>query len=115
MISYDNWEKKSFETTNLLRRVQEEVYSVAPDAEIILYGSRARGDAGQISDWDLLILVNQPLDRDLVAKIRDNLYDLELETDTVFSSIIRSQRDWHSERYSVLPLKQIVEREGVLL
>ena len=62
-----------------------------------------------------MILVNQPLDWSLVSKIRDHLYDLELETDTVVSSIIRTQEDWHSERYSVLPLKQMVEREGVLL
>ena len=44
MISYDTWENKSPEATNLLRRVQEEVHSVVPGAEIILYGSRDRGD-----------------------------------------------------------------------
>ena len=29
-----------------------------PDAEIYLYGSQARGDAKNFSDWDLLILLN---------------------------------------------------------
>lgn len=115
MISYSNWPKKSPEASDLLKRIQNVVHSIVPGAEIILYGSRARGDASRISDWDLLILVNQPLDHNLVAKVRDHLYDLELETDTVLSSIIRTRQDWYSDRYSILPLKQIVDREGVLL
>ena len=115
MISYNNWSKKTKEVTNLLRQIQEKVHSIIPCAEIILYGSRARGDASEVSDWDLLILVNQPLDRNLMAKIRDRLYDLELEMDTVLSCIIRTRDDWYSPRYSILPLKQVVEREGILL
>jgi len=115
MISYDNWKQKSLETTDFLRRVQKEIRSIVPEAEIILYGSRSRGDSCQVSDWDFLVLVNQPADRSLTAKIRDRLYDLELETDTIISSIIRSREEWYSAKYSVLPLKEVVENEGVLL
>jgi len=99
----------------VLKRVQEEVYSVLPGAEIILYGSRARGVASPVSDWDFLILVDQPLDRDLIRKVRNRLYDLELETDTVLSSIIRTREEWQSPRYSVLPFKRMVEQEGISL
>lgn len=100
---------------SVLKRVQEEVYSVLPGAEIILYGSRARGVASPVSDWDFLILVDQPLDRDLIRKVRNRLYDLELETDTVLSSIIRTREEWQSPRYSVLPFKRMVEQEGISL
>ena len=115
MISYDNWNQKSRETADFLERVQKEIRSIVPEAEIILYGSRARGDAGQVSDWDFLVLVDQPVDRSLTEKIRNHLYDLELETDTIVSSIIRSREEWYSTKYSVLPLKVVVENEGVLL
>lgn len=37
-------DNKSPEMETLLKRVQEEVHSVLPGAEIILYGSRARGE-----------------------------------------------------------------------
>jgi len=100
---------------SMLKRVQEEVHSVLPGAEIILYGSRARGDAGPVSDWDFVILVDQPLDRDLITKVKNCLYDLELETDTVLSSIIRTREEWQSPRYSVLPFKRMVEQEGISL
>jgi len=40
-------------------------------AEVILYGSRARGDEREDSDWDLLVLTDESLD---LAKTRDFRY-----------------------------------------
>ena len=115
MKSYSDLQNKAPQFETLLKRVRQEVHSVAPGAEIILYGSRARGDASLVSDWDFLILVDQPLDRDLITKIKNCLYDLELETDTILSSIIRTREEWQSPRYSVLPFKRMVEQEGISL
>lgn len=115
MKSYVNLQKRPRETESLLKRVKQEVHSVISGADIILYGSRARGDADSISDWDFLILVDQPLDRNLITEIKDRLYDLELVTDTILSSIIRTRKEWDSHRYSVLPFKRAVEQEGVQL
>lgn len=39
----------------LLNQIRQTVREVESDAEIILYGSRSRGDAFSESDWDLLI------------------------------------------------------------
>ena len=99
----------------LLKRVKDAVYSLSPDAEIILYGSRARGTARSDSDWDFLILLPSPGDKMLEEKIKDCLYDIELETDSVLSSIIRSRQEWQSSRYSVIPLRQQVESDGVVV
>lgn len=115
MKSYDNLKKWPPETESLLKRVEVEVHSVVPGAEIILYGSRARGDSGSTSDWDFLILVDQPMDRNRITELKDRFYDLELMTDTVLTSIIRTLDEWHSPKYSVLPFKHAIEREGVLL
>jgi predicted nucleotidyltransferase len=115
MRSYNDWIKEAPEARALLRKVEAEVHSVVPDAEIILYGSQARGHSDLTSDWDFLILVDGPLDGILIKSLKDRLYDLELETDTVLSSIIRSREEWDSPRYSVLPFKRVVDEEGVLL
>lgn len=115
MKSYSHLDRTTPGIKRLLKRVQQAVHSVVPEAEIILYGSHARGDASPVSDWDFLILVDNPLDRKLITKLKDRLYDLELEMDTVLSSIIRTQEEWRSPRYSVLPFKHMVEQEGISL
>jgi len=39
---------------NLLLRCRESIHKISPEAKVILYGSRARGDAVPESDYDLL-------------------------------------------------------------
>lgn len=97
----------------LLEQVKAAVNELSPAAEIILYGSRAKGTAMEDSDWDFLILLPSSEDIELEAEIKDRLYDIELETDTVLSSIIRTKKEWMSSRYSVIPLRKQVERDGV--
>ena len=99
----------------LLERVKTAVRTLSPEAEIILYGSQARGTAVPDSDWDFLILLPSPRDTELEKQIKDCLYDIELETDTVLSSIIRSKREWSSARYAVIPLRQEIESDGVIV
>jgi predicted nucleotidyltransferase len=115
MKTFEKWGHKSQETFNLLKKIQDKVHSLLPGADIILYGSRARFEANLESDWDFLILLDQQPDQQIVAELRDRLYELELESDTVLSTIVRSRDEWNSELYSILPYKEIVERDGVVL
>lgn len=101
------------ERKELLKRVKSVVQKLSPEAEIILYGSRATGTARADSDWDFLILVPSLEDKKLEAEIKDSLYEVELETDTVLSSIVRTKQEWMSSRYAVVPLRQQVENYGV--
>jgi len=48
----------------LFNRVKNAVKQIEPSAEIILYGSRAREDFNEGSDWDFLILVDGIVDAD---------------------------------------------------
>ncbi len=44
---------------NLIKdRIKRTIYEKDPGAEAYLFGSRARGDYRQDSDWDVLILVD---------------------------------------------------------
>ena len=97
----------------LLERVKAAVQALEPEAEVILYGSRARGTARADSDWDFLILLPGPVDRMLEMQIKDRLYDIELETDMVLSSIVRSKQEWLSRQYEVMPLRQEIEKDGI--
>jgi predicted nucleotidyltransferase len=115
MKSFKEWENKPTGASELLKKVEKQIHSIVPNADVILYGSQVRGEANRFSDWDFLILTDQLVDRNLTIKLRDSLYEIELETDAILSSIIRTKQDWNSPRYSVLPFKRIIEKEGVVL
>ena len=95
---------------NIVKLVKQEVIKIDPKAEVILFGSRARGDFRKDSDWDFLVLLNQPLTKDLKELILDKLYDLELRTDSVISTIIHTKSEW--EDRAVTPIYQIIKKEG---
>ena len=70
----------------ILEAIKRAVIKNAPEAEIILFGSRARGDARPDSDWDILILVDrEKINLDYYNKIAYPLFDLGWEFDTYIS------------------------------
>jgi len=99
----------------LLGQIKQAVHEVEPVAEIILYGSRSRGDASSESDWDLLILIDGPLSDERTDRIRHRLYEVEWEYGEVISSIVRSREEWDSDIYQALPFHQRVHQEGIRL
>jgi uncharacterized protein len=74
------WVIGSRDGRELLENLRDDVREVALDAELVLYGSRARGDAGLEYDSDLLILIDGPVDCKLEDLMRQRLYRLELES-----------------------------------
>ena len=44
----------------MIKRIRKASYRADPNAEAYLFGSRARGDNHSNSDWDILILVDDP-------------------------------------------------------
>ncbi len=95
--------------------IKQAVRAVESDAEIILYGSRARGDARPDSDWDLLILVDGVVDDDREKAIRHRVYEVEWDEDEVLCSVICNREDWNSPLYRAMPFHQNVDREGIVL
>ncbi|HKK99159.1 MAG TPA: nucleotidyltransferase domain-containing protein [Desulfotignum sp.] len=99
----------------LIKKIKQTIHDVEPGADIILYGSRSRGDACTESDWDLLILVEGTVDDIRTDRIRHRLYEIEWETGEVISSIVRNQQEWNSDLYQTIPFHQRVLEEGVNL
>ena len=114
MIAYESWQAKTADA-DLLQRCKRAIRAVVPDADVILYGSRARGDAQDDSDYDLLVLVDRPADVRLREQLVSSIYPLELESGAVLTLITRSRDHWNSALYRAMPFHENVDRDGVCL
>ena len=100
--------------SEILHRIKETVLKIDEDAEVLLFGSQARGEANVESDWDLLILVSHPTDLKEEQKFRHKLIEIELEYGVAISTMVKSKEEWQ-ERFYMTPLYQNISREGVTL
>ncbi len=101
------------EKKQILSEIKRLVLLQEPGAEIILYGSHARGDFRPDSDMDILILLDKEnINRDDEEKISDPLYDLELGSSQVISPLIRSKKIWY-EKYPNTSLFINIKNEGI--
>ena len=93
--------------------VKETVLTLEPGAQVYLYGSRARGDAHKDSDWDFLVLLPGAPSWRVVQRVRHRLYDVELETGEIISTIVEGRDAWSKPPLSDTPLHNAIDREGV--
>ncbi|MBA7539850.1 hypothetical protein ES705_32135 [subsurface metagenome] len=80
---------------------------------IVVYGSRARGDAEPESDMDVLVVLNGPNTAKARRHINDCAWEAGFEYGLVISPVTVSRNNWENgpEKYSLLA--QAVEEEGI--
>lgn len=99
----------------ILQSIKDTIKQVMPvGTRVILFGSQARGDAREDSDWDILIL----LDKDkLENSDHDNysypLFELGWHIDAQIHPMLYTIKDWFARSFS--PFYKNVEKEGIEL
>ncbi|MCL1933619.1 MAG: nucleotidyltransferase domain-containing protein [Candidatus Azobacteroides sp.] len=98
--------KQIFEEIQALKR------RILPDERVILFGSQARGDAREDSDWDLLVLLNKDKktheDEDNYAYPFD---ELGWNYGVAINAILYTKKQW--EQGKIFPFYKNVMREGI--
>jgi predicted nucleotidyltransferase len=102
------------EDSYIANKIKDSIALVDSKAQVIVFGSRARGDAKRESDWDILILIDKPVSMEIETSFRNNLFDLEIETGELFSTFVYQKKDWDT-RHKVTPLYRNIKKEGVRL
>lgn len=97
---------------HILSLIKKSIEQVDANAEIILFGSRARGDQRKDSDWDILILTDYPVSYRVEQNFRHHLFELELELGEAFSTFVYAKSEWEN-KHSVTPLYQNIAKEGI--
>ncbi len=83
--------------------------------KVILFGSRARGDADVYSDMDVVVVLDQLSSVIDVDYVSDCAWEAGFEHGIVVVPIVYSRDEWEKspERYSLLAMA--VEQEGVTI
>ncbi len=114
MKNLEQLKLKDFEK-QALKELKEKIKEKFTDAEIILYGSKVRGDFDEESDIDLLILIDGEVNSKVEEEISKIAYEIELEYDVIFGKIVESKNFWNSNLAKAMPLHQNIDKESVLL
>ncbi|MDO4163800.1 MAG: nucleotidyltransferase domain-containing protein [Bacteroides sp.] len=99
----------------MLDLIKRNVHDVDPSAQVLLYGSRARGEAQADSDWDILVLSSkEKLTFQEEEQFMDHICDLMVQTGQAIQLFAYGSKDWHS-RHSMTPFYQSVKSEAIVL
>lgn len=94
--------------------IRETVRATEPDAEIILYGSRARGDARQDSDWDIIVILNNPpMSHQERYAIAYDVWDKGQDIGEEINVLVYTKDQWRDAPPSLF--KYNVREEGIKL
>ena len=99
----------------IIQAITDTAKAVVPKgAEVILFGSQARGDARKDSDWDVLILLDK--DRITSQDIDDYSYplcELGWSFNESINALLFTKKDWNRDVAS--PFHQNVTEDGISL
>lgn len=83
--------------------------------KIILFGSRARGDADPDSDMDVLVILDEPITPGVREAVSDCAWEAGFDAGVVVASVLFTREEWEEGPEYYSPLAEAVRSEGIQL
>jgi predicted nucleotidyltransferase len=99
----------------LMLELKRIVTSMVPGAEVILYGSAARGTREPDSDYDVLVLSPRRVSSAEERELESDIYDLMLDKDVVISTLVYAQDEWKHPIFQASPYYRNIRKDGIVL
>jgi predicted nucleotidyltransferase len=98
----------------VISMIRDTIREAEPTAQIILYGSRARGDAREDSDWDVLAIVDKPrLSLSDRSRLQYPVWDKGMDMGEEINVFSYTRKQWEQAPPSMF--KHNVMSEGIVL
>ena len=97
---------------HIFNEIQTLKRQILPNEKVILFGSQARGDAREDSDWDLLLLVNSnSTNLDDEIKYSYPFAKLGWAYDVDLNVLLYAKKDW--EKRNFMPFYKNILKDGI--
>ena len=81
-------------SNKILSSIKSQIQTVVPGAKVLLFGSRAYGVPTEESDWDILILTEQPVNSAIKKNIHTSLFPLSVEIGAFINTLTVQENEW---------------------
>ncbi|MCL2028746.1 MAG: nucleotidyltransferase domain-containing protein [Bacteroidales bacterium] len=100
--------------TQIFEQIRQLKRQIMPNDTAILFGSQARGDAHEKSDWDLLVLLN----KDKITYEDENTYaypfaEMGWDYGTYISVKMYTNKEWQNRSFT--PFYHNVQKDGIII
>jgi predicted nucleotidyltransferase len=101
---------------SILNRLTESLRERLPDriAAVYAFGSRVRGNHGEWSDFDVLVIVRDKTP-EIETEIITLFVDEEIQSGIPFSAVIKDMKAFEMEKQFNTPFYENLMKEGVVL
>lgn len=96
----------------IARELRQRLAEVTPIRDLVVFGSRARGDATPDSDMDVFVELEE-ITPELRERISEIAWEVGFERDRVITTIVATRDDLEHGAMGANPLMLNIEREGV--
>jgi len=101
------------EETRVLTAFKAAVRGRLPIDRVLLFGSRARGDADAFSDMDVMVVVDGEVDETVRDLVSDSAWAAGFEEGIVVVPIVLSKSEWETDQFRSSLLGRAVTEKGL--